>query len=197
MAQGARLPDAAERNSFLGQPLIGVVGPERQAIFGAGREHAVRLGDPAGDEIVDHDAQIAVGTIEHEWQGAAGDERRVKAGHQPLRGGFLITCRTVDLSGQKQSWQSLGLEARIEFTRIDVIVFDGIAWADHPHALKPGNRSKDRKLHLFGQRSRNAIGVDRAVVETFRLEKNLMPLAIAEPNDFVLYRGAIAGTGTP
>ena len=58
--------DAAERNTPVRQALIGIVGAQRQPIFGARGEHAIGLGDAAGDEIVDHHAEIAFGAVEHD-----------------------------------------------------------------------------------------------------------------------------------
>ena len=49
---------------FAGQPLVGVVGAQRQPVFGARGEHPVRLGDAARDQIVDHHAEIAFGAVE-------------------------------------------------------------------------------------------------------------------------------------
>ena len=59
--------DAADRDALSGQPLIGIVGAQRQPIFGARGEHAVRLGDAARDQIVDHHAEIAFGAIEDDF----------------------------------------------------------------------------------------------------------------------------------
>ena len=61
-----RRADAADRDALAGQPLIGVVGPQRQPIFGPRGEHPIRLGDAAGHQIVDHHAEIAFGAVEHD-----------------------------------------------------------------------------------------------------------------------------------
>ncbi len=75
-----------------------------------------------------------------------------------------------------------------------MVVFDGIARPDHPHPLEPGNGREDRELNLFRQRGRDAVGIDRGVVEPFRLQEDLVAVAIAEPDDLVLDRGTIART---
>ena len=59
-------PDAADGDALAGQPLIGVIGPQRQPVFGPRGEHAVRLGDAARDQVVDHHAEIALGAVEHD-----------------------------------------------------------------------------------------------------------------------------------
>ena len=60
--------------------------------------------------------------------------------------------------------------------------------------LQSRNRRHQRRLHIFRQRCRDAVRIDRRVVETFRLEKNLMPVALAEAHDLVFDRRAIART---
>ena len=52
MAEVPAFADAAERDSLVGEALVGVVGPQGQAVFGPRGEHPVRLGDAAGDEVV-------------------------------------------------------------------------------------------------------------------------------------------------
>ncbi len=53
-------------------------------------------------------------------------------------------------------------------------------------------RGDQRPLHLLGQRGRDAVRIDRRVVEALGLEENLVPVALAEAHDLVLDRGAIA-----
>ena len=58
---------------------------------------------------------------------AAGDARRVQPRQQPLRRRLLIAGRAVDLAGQEQPADPLGLQRRPQFARIDMVVFDGVA----------------------------------------------------------------------
>ena len=58
--------DAAKRDPPIGQPLIGIIRPQRQPVLGARGEHAIGLGDAARHQIVDHDAEIAFGAVEHD-----------------------------------------------------------------------------------------------------------------------------------
>ena len=46
--------------SEFGQAAVGAVVAEEQAVFGAGGVKAVGLGEVAGDEIVDHDADVGL-----------------------------------------------------------------------------------------------------------------------------------------
>ena len=73
-----------------------------------------------------------------------------------------------------------------------MVVFDGVARPHHARLFEPRNGRHQRELHVLRQRGRNAVRIDRGVVETFRLEENLMAVALAEADDLVLDRGAIA-----
>ena len=89
--------------------------------------------------------------------------------------------------------QALGLQRRLEFAGIDVIVFDGVARPNHLHPLKARDSGQDRELNLLRQRSRDAVGIDGGVVEPFRLPEDLMAVAVAEADDLVLDRRTVAG----
>jgi hypothetical protein len=55
-----------------------------------------------------------------------------------------------------------------------VVVLDGIARPDDPRVLEPGNRGNQRRLDLLRQRGRDAVRIDRVVVEALRLEEDLV-----------------------
>ena len=73
-----------------------------------------------------------------------------------------------------------------------MVVFDGVAGPDDARLFETRDRRDHRALHLFGQRGRDAVRIDGVVVETFRLEKDLMPVALAEAHDLVLDRRTVA-----
>src|SRR5205085_4903804 len=122
----------------------------------------------------------------------AGACGRVEPGDQALRGGLLVTRRAVDLAGEKKAGEPLGFERRHELARVDVVVLDGVAGPDHPGVLEPRDRRYQGKLNVVRQRSRDAVRINRRIVEPLGLEKNLMAVAVAEPDDLVLDRRTIA-----
>ena len=61
-----------------------------------------------------------------------------------------------------------------------MIIFDRIARLNDAARSQPGNGRDERGLDIFRQRGRNAVGIDGVVVETFRLQKNLMAIAVTE-----------------
>ena len=188
----SRRADAAQRDTPVGKPLIGVVGPQRQPVLGPRGEHPIRLSDAARNQVIDHDAEIALGPIEYDRRRATCPRRRIQAGNEALRSGFLITCGAVDLAGQEQARQPLCLERGVKFARIDVVVLNGVPRPHDAGPFQSGDRSHHGKLHVFRQGRRYAVRVDGGVVEPFRLEEDLVPFAVAETDDLVLNRRAIS-----
>src|SRR6266702_1445277 len=124
----------------------------------------------------------------------SGSLSRIEPGDQALPRRFLVPGRAVDLAGQEQAHDALGLQRRLKLSRIDMVVFDGVAGPHHLRALEPGNRRQQLPLHFFRQRRRDSVGIDRRIVQALGLEKNLMSVALAEADDFVLDRRTIART---
>src|ERR1700678_2504606 len=58
--------------------------------------------------------------------------------------------------------------------------------------LEARNRRHERGLRLRGQRGRNAVRIDGRIVNAFRLEKNLVAVAVGEADHLVLDRRTIA-----
>ena len=186
-------PDAAEIQAHAGEALVGVVGPQAQPVLGARGEHAVGLRHAAGDEVVDHHAEVAVGAGDDEpARGARRRQRRVDAGRNALRARLLVARGAVDLAGQEQPRLLFRLQRRQQLARVDVVVLDGIAEALDDHPLEPRNGAQERLLHFGRQRGGNAVGIDGVVVEALGLEEDLVPGPAREPHHLVLDRGAIA-----
>src|SRR4029078_7449338 len=101
-----------------------------------------------------------------------------------------------DLAGQKQPADRLGFERRSQLARIDIVVLDGIAGPDDARGLETWDGLEERMLHVLGQRGRDAVRIDGVVVETLRLEKDLVAAALLEANDLVFDRGTIARADT-
>ena len=189
-----RLPYAAQCNPLIGQALVGVIGPQGQAVLRPRGEHPVRFGDSAGYEIVDHHAEIAVGAVENDRLSVARGQCCIQACNNSLRRRLFIAGGAVDLASQEKPRQPLGLQCRLQFAGIDMVVFDGVARPNHPGPFQTRDGRKDCKLDLFGQRGRDAVGIDGRILEPFRLQEDLMAVAVAEADDFVLDRRAIART---
>src|SRR5689334_22498254 len=111
--------------------------------------------------------------------------RRTHAGEKPLRRSLLVSRRSVNLSCEKETRRAANLQRPGQATGIEVVILDGIARADDLHAVQSGNGPKERRLNVGRQRRGHAIWIDRMVIQAFRLEKDLVAVPVAEPNDLV------------
>ena len=109
----ARIVDHAELAAALGETQIRVVLAQLQPVFRARREHPIRLGDAARDEIVDEHAEIRFVAARRPAALAAHEARGVDAGEKALRRGFLVARRAVDLAREEEAADRLGFERRL------------------------------------------------------------------------------------
>src|SRR5690606_7872092 len=104
--------------------------------------------------------------------------------------------RAVDLARQEKPGQFLRFERSRQLTRIDMVVFDGIARLDEPHLLQPRNGVDEEILDIGGQGGGYPVGIDGIVMKSFRLQEDLVAVPFAEANDLVLDRGAVTRADT-
>ena len=193
VAPGGR--DATDLDARRRQPLVGIVGPQHKAVLGARRKHAVGLRRPQGHQVVDHDADIGLRPVEDEAVATARRQGGVDAGHQALGGGLFIAGGAVNLPGQEQPRRAPGLQRGFQFPGVDVVVFDGIAGPRHDRVLEAGNGFQQETLDVLGERRGDAVGINGGIVQAFRLKKDAVAVAVAEPHHLVLDGRAVAGTG--
>src|SRR3954447_14585032 len=91
----------AQSSAFVRHPLIGIVGPQGQPVFGPGCEHPVRFGYSAGHKIIDHDPEVSIGAVEDDGVGLARGQRGIKTGNKSLRRGLFIACGAIDLTSKE------------------------------------------------------------------------------------------------
>ncbi len=88
----------------------------------------------------------------------------------------------------------MGLERGIELRGLNEIVLDSVARPDHLRRLEPGERSNQFELHRSREAHRVAVQVHFVDVQTLRLQKEVMSIAIRESHDLVFERRAIPRT---
>ena len=179
------------------EPEIGVVDPKQQPMLGPRREHPIGLETSLGDQIVDENADVRLVAPELESarpRASASAECGVDPCDQTLRRGFLVPRRAVDLSGQEQPGDALGLETTGELGRLNEVVFDGVGGTKQHGVLETRERVHEVRLHLPRQAHREAVDVDLRRVESLRLEKDLVTLLVRKADDLVLERRAVART---
>ena len=168
------------------ETVIGVVDAQRQAKFRSGREHAVGLGDATRDQIVDHHPKIGLAAVKLDSVKLPGLPCGIASRDKPLGGSLFVACRAVDLPGQKQPLNGFHLQRRMQRARIDIVILDGVTWPQDNCLLQPRDALDQGFLHAFRQRGRNAVRIDRIIVEPLWLQKHLMSITIAKLDNLVL-----------
>ena len=156
-------------------------------------EHAIRLETALGHQVVDHDADV--GLI------AAEDDRSLmlrapSAALSPATRPCPAASSYPDVplicparKSPATRWVS---SVASQLGRLDEVVFDRVARAQHVCDSSPGSDRTSRSWSLAGQAHREAVDVDLLDVETFGLEKELMPLPIRESHHLVFERRAVS-----
>src|ERR1700760_2886751 len=113
--------------------------------------------------------------------------RGIDPREKALAASLFVARGAVDLASEVEAREALDLESGCQLARIDIVILDGVARPLDDNSFEPRHRFQKRLLDLDGQRSRDAIRIDRVVVEALGLEENLMRRAVGESHDFVLY----------
>ena len=117
---------------------------------------------------------------------------RVRSRDQSLGGGFLIARCAVDLPGEIQPLDALGLQRRVKLRRRTVVVFHSVTRPEDLGIFKATNAPDKAVLHLERQACGNAVYVDLVGVTTLGLQKKLVRGLLCEFHDLVLDAGTVA-----
>ena len=154
------------------QAAVGIVAAKREPIFGPAGEHAIRLIDATGDEVVDHHTQIGVFAAQHERFFTLQAQHGVRARQKPLPARLFIAGGAVDLSGEIEPGHALGFQRDFQLFRRSVVVFDRVAVADDLCTGQAGDHADHRVLHFARQARGKAIDVDLVRSPAFRSRNN-------------------------
>ena len=177
------------------QAAVGVVGPQQQAILRPAGEHPVRLVGAAGDQIVDHHADVGLIAAQHQRLFVSDRQRRVRPGDESLGGGLFVAGGAVDLAGAKKARHPLGFQRRRQLQRRQIVVFDGVSVAEDFGLLQAGDQPQHGVLQFARQARRKAVDVDFVGVPPFRFEKQLVRRLVGEADDLGFDRRAVARPG--
>ena len=189
-----RCVDESPRSAEYGEPFVGVVCAQEQAMLGARSKHAVGLARRAGDEVVEHHTGVGGVASETNALKAARASGRVEAGEKSLRSRLLVATGAVDLTCEKKPWNALGFGGRIDLMRPDHVVLDGVTELLNLSVLKAAQTAHERKLHIGRKRCGDAVEIDLVGEERLGLEEHMVRVAGSEANDLVFDRRAVAGT---
>src|SRR5207245_155028 len=119
------------------------------------------------------------------------EERRIDAGEQALCSSLFVARGAVDLAGEEQAGNRLGLERGFQAPRIVVVVLDGVPGSQDMGLFQPFDRSYQFELNVERQTGRDAVRVILVRGETFGLEEDLVAILCSEAMDLVLDRGTV------
>ena len=109
-----------------------------------------------------------------------------------LARGFFVAAGAVDLSGEIEARDLLGLEGALQFGWVDGVVLDGVAGAQHLGVFEAGDRLDDCELHFDRHRGAHAVDVNLVGVQAFGFEEELVSFFVGKLGDLVFDRGAVA-----
>ena len=176
------------------EPQIGVVDAQMKTVLGPGGKHPVRFETAFRDQVVDQDADVGFVPSDFEGRPAERTARGVDPRDKALRRGLFVPRCPVDLPGQEEAADPLGFEPPGELGRLDEVVLDGIAGPEHHRLFEARQGVHEIELHIPRQAHREAVDVDLARIDAFRLEEDLVPLLLGEPDDLVLERRTVSRT---
>src|SRR5882672_11434164 len=118
----ARVIHDTELPTGLRQPQIGIVLTQHEPIFGAAREHAVRLRNSTSHEVIYENSEVCLIAARPPRLTVGCGKRGIDSRQQALRRGLLIAGRAVDLSGEKEPSDALGFQGGPQVARIEVVI---------------------------------------------------------------------------
>src|SRR5262245_32223191 len=96
-----------------GQPRIRIINSQVQPELCARCKHSVRLVRSLGNEIVNHDADVGICSIQNERPFAFHLQSSIDSGHQTLCCRLFVTRSSVNLACKKKSCNSLRFQRRV------------------------------------------------------------------------------------
>lgn len=92
------------------ESVAGIILTKKKSAFSAACKHAIRFIRSLRHKIVDHYTDVGILTTEDQRVFFFNVKRCINTCHQTLRCSFLVTRRTIDLSGKEKSGDSLRLQ---------------------------------------------------------------------------------------
>ncbi len=125
-----------------------VVGTQAQAIFSAGGQHPVGLGNALQSQVIHHHRDIAVRPVKRGRPPAQRRSRCLQSRDEALRSGFFISGGAVDLACAIQAGYRPHLQIRRQRARINVVILYSIARLHNRHPLAPRHGAHHGFLHI-------------------------------------------------
>ena len=92
--------DQTELATYRGEALVCVVLTKQNAIFRTRGKHPVGILNALGYQVVDQHTDVGLGAGENQRLFLGKRQMRVDACHQSLTSGLLVSCGTINLTGE-------------------------------------------------------------------------------------------------
>mmetsp|Transcript_34667 Transcript_34667/g.75757 ORF Transcript_34667/g.75757 Transcript_34667/m.75757 type:complete len:553 (+) Transcript_34667:397-2055(+) len=188
----AAVVDEAGGAADLCEARVRVVRPQQQPVLRPRGQHAVRLPQVLGDEVVDERADVAALAGQHQQRLARRVLRRVHARHQPLRRRLLVPGGAVELAREEEALDGARLQGVLALHRREEVVLHRVRRPEHLARLQPRQRPQHRQLKALRQAGGETLHVNLRRVASFGLEEDLVGVLVGEAHDLVLDAGAVA-----
>ena len=116
----------------------------------------------------------------------------VDSGDEALAGCLFVAGCAVDLTCEIEVAQVFGLEGVMQLSRRKEVVFDGIAWSEHPGMFESRDLTHGLELGFFGQGRGESVEVGFDSMTPFGLDEDLVTLFVREPMDLVFNAWTVA-----
>ena len=176
-----------------GQPLIGVVLPQGQAVLAPAGHHAVGIHDTLCDKVIHQRAQIAGLTLQDELALPFCTAGGVQTGQQTLRSSFLVAGGAVELARAIQAPHHLALQRGFQAGRVYAVILDGVGRAHDFDVFKALNAPVKGVLHILRQAAGRTLQIHLLCVLAAGLHKDGVPVLARKAHHLVLNGGAVPG----
>src|SRR5689334_8873758 len=94
-------------------------------------EHPIRFVYSLRDQVVDQDADIRLLSVDSKRRSISCCQSGIDAGNQSLASRLFVSGGAVNLTREKQAFDTRCLEQRSQLLRVNKIIFDGVTWPDN------------------------------------------------------------------
>ena len=137
---------------------VGIVLPQEYAIFCPRSKHSVRFVNAFHHQIIDEHADVGFVAPEGEAAGmrvstaVSAFQCRIDAGDYALARCFLISRRSVYLSGEEEPIQLPAFQCVVQLGGVEEVIFYGVARPEDLYIAEAGHGLQRLYLHIHRQR---------------------------------------------
>ena len=164
---------------------VGVILAEVEPVFGAAGKESVWFGDLLGNEVVEHDADIAQIAWQFHRIHICGESCGVESGDQALTGGLLIAAGAVDLTSGEQVGVDFILTCPVHLVGENEVILDCVGVPGDDGVFETWNSSEHHLLNAWRQAGGYAVKVVLISIFAFWFKVQEVAFVMSETDDFI------------